>query len=159
MKFKKVFALSFSICVCALGASFTSCSSDDNNSGDGNEALAGIYKHSEADAIVEVTNEEIKDDVIEAVKSLTSANDDVFVFKLDGSYETKSSAEAEAVKGTYELKGVQLILSKDDRSFTYENSKIGTSADVKAIVAERLGIDEAEIEKAERVDVYGKISR
>lgn len=159
MKCKKILVLSLSLCVFALSAGFISCSSDDDDSPSSSETLAGVYKHTEADAIVEVTNEEIKDEVIDVVKSFTSANDDVFVFKRNGSYESKASAESEIVEGTYEFDGVQVVLSEGKRSFTYENYTIQSEVDVKSIVAERLGIDVTEIKKAIRVDVYADITK
>lgn len=163
MKLRNILGLS--ICALTLGLGFTACSDDDDDNNGGTDPkileLSGTWKHSETVADVEVTDPEIKDAVIEAVEAITDSEDNVYVFKIDGTFESKESSEAEAVKGTFKLDGEKITLTGGEASevLAYKEKAIQSSVDVKAKVAEQLEIEESVITKALQVNSFTKITK
>lgn len=158
MKLRKILGLS--LCAFILGLGVTSCSDDDDDKGgNGNVELLGTWKHSKTAAEVEVTNPDIKDEVVKAIEEMTDNVNNTYVFKLDGTFQTKkSSAETEE---TYKLKDDKLTLTtdKDSETLLYKDNVISSSTDVKAAIAKQLEIDEKEITKAMLIDTFSKITK
>jgi len=163
MKLRKILGLALCALVFSFGAA--SCSDDDDKNGgnDGVTELSGTWKHSKTSADVEVKNSEVKDKVVAAIEEMEDAVNNAYVFKLDGTFESKQSVEGELedVKGTYKLKDDKLTLTVDKKTETlpYKDGSFSTSVDVKAAIAKQLEIDEADITKAVRIDTFIKITK
>lgn len=158
MKLRKILGLS--LCACILGFSAISCSDDDDNKGGkGNAELSGTWKHSKTSAEVEVTNADIKDQVIKAIEGMKDNVNNTYVFKLDGTFQAKKSDTE--TKGTYKLKNDKLTLTgdKDSEILLYKENTISSSKDVKSAVAKQLKLDEKEITKAILIDAYTKTTK
>lgn len=160
MKFKQF--LGVSLCAVVLSLGFASCDSDDDSDLENQQvSLLGTWRIKEVKAKVEVTNPDIEEAVIEAVKTLSTATDDTYVFYQDGSYKAKVSAEDEGVEGTYKVDGDKLTLGNEEESvtFSFTGATFENSQDVKATVAEQLGIDESEITTAIQLNVFDCVTK
>lgn len=154
MKFKQF--LGISLCAVILGLGVTSCNNDEDNYGDTSALLAGTWKLKEVKAKVEVTNPEIEEEVTKAVVALSTAADDAYAFSTAGTYKARESAETEEISGTYTTVGNRLILNTGEMSvvYSFDGDSFASSQDVKAAVAEQLGIDESEIISAIQINVF-----
>lgn len=161
MKLRNILGLS--VCALTLSLGFTACSDDDDKNDPGKDIaeLSGTWKFSESTAEVEVTDPDVEDAVIEAVEAITDSEDDVYVFKLDGTFESQADSETDPVDGTFKLENGKLTLTGEESTevLAYSTGKIKSSVDVKSIVAEQLEIDESVITKAIQVNTFSKVTK
>ncbi|SHF01738.1 hypothetical protein [Dysgonomonas macrotermitis] len=145
-----------------LSTSFTACSDDDNDNDKGNipDALVGTWKRTNVEASVEATDAEVKTQVEEFIKKM-ELETTTYVFKLDNTAQKKVGEEIFDLS-KYELKAGKIIFSKPDTVYTdiilKDNVMTGT-ADVKKYVAEQLELDTTILTKAERKDLFEKVTK
>lgn len=162
MKLKKVVNLFLFTLILGLGVA--SCSSDDDDKGtpQDNTPVNGIWKFTELTADVETVDSLLTDSVTSYIDSMQVATKRTFVFKADGTYENNSGEEgAEVVKGKYEVSGNKIILDNKTGGavYTFAGDTIKATEDVKAKVVEDLKISADSIQKADKVEVFQRISR
>lgn len=162
MKLKKVVNLFLFTLILGLGVA--SCSSDDDHKDtpQDNTAVNGIWAFNELTADVETVDSLLTDSVTSYIDSIAVATKRTYTFKADGTYENNSGEEgAEAVKGKYEVSGNKIILDNKTNAtvYTFAGDTIRATEDVKAKVATDLQISPDSIMKANKVEVFQRISR
>lgn len=159
MDLKKIVGLIF--CTLILGFSFSSCEDDEDDVyGYGPAELSGTWKSSKVEAEVVVTNPDIQDAVINAVKELKSEANDTYIFNLDGTFEYKNSV-GNVVKGTFTTAYNLLRLHANDRYQVYPivSGSFTTTRDVREAVAQKLDINVNQITKANELTTFSKITK
>lgn len=162
MKIKKVVNLFLFTLIFGLGVA--SCSSDDDNKDtpQDNTPVNGIWKFTELRADVETVDSLLTDSVTGYIDTITVATKRTYVFKADGTYENNSGEEgAEVVKGKYEVSGNKIILDNKTNAavYTFAGDTIRATEDVKAKAAADLKISPDSIKRADKVEVFQRISR
>ncbi len=163
MKLKKVVNLFLFTLILGLGVSSCSSDDDDKNDPSDNIKVTGIWKFSELSADVEAKDSLLTDSVTNYIDTMKVATKRVYVFKLDGTYENNNGEEgAEVVKGKYKVSGNKIILdSKTDVAiaYTFASDTLKATEDVKARAAADLKINADSIVKANKVEIFRRISR
>lgn len=163
MKLKKVVNLFLFTLILGLGVASCSSDDDDKNNPSDNFVVNGIWKFSELTADVEAKDSLLTDSVTHYIDTIQVATKRVYVFKLDGTYENNSGVEgAEVIKGEYKVSGNKIILdNKTDAaiSYTFASDTLKATEDVKARAAADLKINPDSIAKANKVEVFYRISR
>ncbi len=157
MKIKHVLGVSFFSLVLGLG--FVACSDDDDdNTPQVPYEVVGVWKYSAVKSNVEVTDEEIKDAVVEYIENLPNEGVDTYNLKANKTYELRMAGAEKDSTGNYIYNNGKITFdSKSD--VTYAQDTIRDMDDVKKAVAEALELDEAKITKAESVRIYKRISK
>jgi hypothetical protein len=157
MKIKHVLGVSFFSLVLGLG--FVACSDDDDdNTPQAPSEVVGIWKYSTVKSNVEVTDEEIKDAVIEYIENLPNEGVDTYNLKANKTYELRMVGAEKDSTGNYIYNNGKITFdSKSD--VAYAKDTISDMEDVKKAVAEALDLDETKITKAESVKIYKRISK
>ena len=103
------------------------------------------------------------DSVTNFIDTMKVATKGTYVFKIDGTYESKSDKEgAEVVKGKYEVSGNKIILdNKTDAAlaYTFANDTLKMTEDVKAQVIKDLKVSADSVKKANRVEIFYRFTR
>lgn len=162
MNFKKVVNLFLFTLILGFGA--VSCSDDDDKvSPPDNLVVKGTWKFDKLSSEVEAVDSIFIDSIANYIDTMKVATKRVYVFKLDGTYENNSGEEgAEVVKGEYKVSGNKIILdNKTDAAiaFTFASDTLKATEDVRVRAAEDLEIDLDSITKANKVEIFYRISR
>lgn len=164
MRSKSFFLLPLFALILSIG--FFACSKDDDapappkpDPTDTISPLVGTWKYTISTHNVDAVTQEIKDAVEKAINELGGPVGSSCQFFADSTYSYKPLAESDSiVKGTYEMKDSIIIFDgKVDSPITYtlvSDTLINAFQDVKAMIAEQLQLDEADITVATKTDVY-----
>jgi len=141
MKIKHVLGVSlFSL---VLGFNFVSCNDDDdnNNPPQAPSEIVGIWKYSGVQSVVETTDPETKEAIIEYIENQPNKGVSTYNLKIDKTYELRIAGAEKDSTGNY----------------IYNNGKI--TFDNKKEVIEALQLDESKVTKADAVRIYKRFSK
>ncbi|MBD8346678.1 hypothetical protein [Dysgonomonas sp. HGC4] len=171
MRSKSFFLLPLFALILSIG--FFACSKDDDapappkpnpDPRDTIGPLVGTWKYTISTHDVDAVTPEIKDSVEKAIGELGGPVGSSYQFFADSTYNYKPLAESDSiVKGTYVLKDSIIIFDgKVDSPITYTlvaDTIINAFQDVKAMIAEQLQLEEADITVATKTDVYNLLPK
>lgn len=158
MKLKQV--LGITLFTFVLGLSFASCNDDDDDDPAAPE-ITGTWKYDRVMAIVEVTDPEIEQSVIDYIENLPNDDIDTYVFSVDYTFKAKLTGEnGGEISGKYQYENGNIYFL-DEKSFSlvFDNNTISRVQNVKDMVLEALDLTEEQVTEAKAERIFERITK